>query len=161
MTSGNAPALTGSRLRIPALDLARGAALAAMVIYHAAWDLSFLGLIETDIRDHTGWILFARAIAASFLVLVGIGLVLAHASGADAPGWNRAASFKRLGMITGAALLVTAGTYAAMPDNFIFFGILHAIAVSSVLALPFLRLPSWAGDAVCRGGLRASLHGCP
>ena len=143
MTPDSTPASIGAGLRIPALDMARGGALLAMVIYHAAWDLSFLGLIEADIRDNAGWILFARAIAASFLALVGIGLVLAHASGPLAAGWNSKAYLKRLGLIAGAALLVTGGTYAPMPDNFIFFGILHAIAVSSVLALPFLRLPSW------------------
>jgi uncharacterized membrane protein len=38
-------------------------------------------------------------------------------------------------------LAVTLGTFFAFPESYIFFGILHCIAVSSVLALPFLRLP--------------------
>ena len=37
--------VTGERW--PALDAARGVAIAAMVIYHLAWDLSFVRLIAT------------------------------------------------------------------------------------------------------------------
>ena len=35
--------------RIDLVDVARGAALVAMVVYHFAWDLSFYRLIATDI----------------------------------------------------------------------------------------------------------------
>jgi uncharacterized membrane protein len=131
-------ALPAVRARVAGLDVARGAALAAMVIYHFAWDLSFLGLTAADIRDSAPWIWFARAIAASFLTLAGISLVLAH--GAEL---NRSAFLKRLGLVAGAALLVTVGTYLVFPEAFVFFGILHAIAAGSVLALPFLRAPAW------------------
>lgn len=142
----HSPAMTTAPLRVPGLDIARGIALVAMIIYHFAWDLSFLGLIDADIQEIPGWILFARSIAASFLVLVGIGLVLGHAA-----GWNRAAFLRRLGLIAGAAMLVSAGTYLVMPDNFVFFGILHAIAVASVLALPFLRLPALLTGLIAAG----------
>jgi uncharacterized membrane protein len=130
------PPAAAPRPRLAALDLARGLALVAMIIYHFAWDLSFLGLIAADIRDIPGWIWFARAIAATFLALVGVSLVLAHRDGFD-----RRAFLRRLVMIAGAAGLVTAGTAIVLPDSFVFFGILHAIALGSVLALPFLRLP--------------------
>ncbi|MCZ8377026.1 MAG: heparan-alpha-glucosaminide N-acetyltransferase [Beijerinckiaceae bacterium] len=124
--------------RLPFLDKARGIALAAMVVYHFVWDLSFLGLIDPAIRDSLLWSSFARVIAASFLVLAGIGLVLAHGQGLD-----RAKFLRRLALVAGAALLVTAGTWLVFPDAFVFFGILHAIALGSVLALPFLGRPVW------------------
>ena len=60
---------------------------------------------------------------------------------ADESGLAARAFLVRLAKIAGAAALITAATYVAFPQSFIFFGILHMIAVGSVLALPFLRLP--------------------
>lgn len=126
-----------ARRRWPAIDLARGVAIAAMVLYHLAWDLSFVRLIATDIVGHPAWQFFARAIAGSFLTLVGIGLYLGHGEGLRARSYLR-----RLAIIAGAALAITVVTRIATPDGYIFFGILHCIAASSVLALPFLRAPT-------------------
>lgn len=123
-------------LRIPLVDLARGVALLAMFVFHFAYDLSFFQLIETDVARHPGWSAFARSIAGSFLGLVGISLVLATQR-----GFNRRSFLRRLVLVVGAALAVTLATRAFMPQNYIFFGILHHIALASVLALPFLRLP--------------------
>lgn len=122
--------------RFAFVDIARGVALLAMFVYHFAYDLSFFGLIETDVVDEPGWRIFARCIAGSFLIVVGFSLVLATRK-----GLNRPAYLKRLAMVAGAAALVSLGTWFAIPGNFIFFGILHHIALASVLALPFLRLP--------------------
>ncbi|HEV2554691.1 MAG TPA: heparan-alpha-glucosaminide N-acetyltransferase [Bosea sp. (in: a-proteobacteria)] len=130
------PAAPSPRLRLEAVDLARGLALLAMFVFHFAYDLSYFGLIETHVPSEPGWRLFARLIAGSFLTLVGISLVLATRN-----GLNRHAFLKRLAMVAGAATLVTLATFFAMPRSFIFFGILHHVALGSVLALPFLRLP--------------------
>jgi uncharacterized membrane protein len=122
--------------RLPGIDVLRGIAVAAMIIFHFAWDLRFFGFIETNISQHPFWANFARAIAGSFLILSGISLVLL-----TQVDFDRDKFLRRLGIIGGAALLVTVVTFFAMPQAFIFFGILHCIALSSVLALPFLRLP--------------------
>lgn len=122
--------------RLAIVDIARGVALLAMFVYHFAYDLSMFRLIETDIVAEPGWRLFARGIAGTFLTIVGFSLVLATRKGLD-----HASYLKRLAMVAGAAALVTLGTWRFMPDDFIFFGILHHVAVASVLALPFLRLP--------------------
>ena len=147
-TPSDAPFPAGpprSRSRLDIVDLARGLALLAMFVFHFAYDLSFLRLIAVDVPGELGWRLFARLIAGSFLTLVGISLVLATRH-----GLNRKSYLKRLAMVAGAAALVTLGTYFAMPESFIFFGILHQVALASVLALPFLRLPviAVAGAAV-------------
>ncbi|MBN9438390.1 heparan-alpha-glucosaminide N-acetyltransferase [Bosea sp. (in: a-proteobacteria)] len=128
-----------ARGRIELLDLARGIALLAMFVYHFAYDLSFFRLIRVDVVSDPGWRLFARLIAGSFLAIVGFSLILATRN-----GLNRKAYAKRFAMVAGAALLVTIGTWFAIPENFIFFGILHHIALASLLALPFLRLPALA-----------------
>lgn len=134
--AGQTASTAPSSSRFALVDLARGFALLAMFVYHFAYDLSFFRLIETDVVIEPGWRLFARCIAGSFLTIVGFSLVLATRK-----GLNRKAYLKRLAMVAGAAALVSLGTWFALPGNFIFFGILHHIAVASVLALPFLRLP--------------------
>lgn len=124
--------------RIAALDLARGAALAAMAAYHGLWDLGFLHLTPLNLALTPPGRLAAHAIAGTFLLLVGIGLVLANGDGLRPRPF-----LLRLARIGGAALLITAATRFAFPQSYIFFGILHCIAVSSVLGLPFVFLPAW------------------
>lgn len=123
--------------RVSVIDIARGFALVAMAIYHFTWDLEFFGYVDPGTTAYGNWKIFARCIATSFLFLVGISLVLAHANGIRWPGFRR-----RLAMVVAAALAITVATWFAMPATFIFFGILHQIALASVLGLAFLRLPS-------------------
>ena len=124
------------KTRIEAVDIARGTALLAMAIYHFTWDLDFFGYIDPGTSVTGGWKVFARAIASSFLFLVGVSLYLAHGNGVRLQPFLR-----RLAVIAGAAAAITAITYWMFPDAFIFFGILHHIAVASVLGLAALRLP--------------------
>lgn len=125
-----------AKARVTAIDVARGCALVAMIVYHFAWDLSFLGFIETDVGMEPSWRAFAMGIAGSFLFIAGFSLVLAREAGQSWRGW-----LGRLGKIGLAAALVSAGTYAVMPHAFVYFGILHMIAAGAILALPFLKAP--------------------
>jgi uncharacterized membrane protein len=124
--------------RIVALDAARGLALVAMAIYHFAWDLEFFGYADAGMTAAGGWKFFARCIASSFLFLVGVSLFLAHGRGIRWPGF-----WRRLAMVAGAAAAISLVTWLAVPGGFIFFGILHQIALASLLGLAFLRLPWW------------------
>lgn len=117
-----------------------------MIAYHLVWDLGFLKLTAASYATTPGGRVAARVIAGSFLAIVGISLVLASRG-----GLRPRAYLIRLAKVAGAALAVTVVTWAAFPDSYIFFGILHEIAVSSVLALPFLAAPLWVVPvaAVC------------
>lgn len=123
--------------RIGAVDLARGAALVGMAAFHLTYDLALFGLIDPAAPFSGFWWVFARVVAAGFLCLAGLSLWLAHGHGLRGRAFVR-----RLAILGGAALLVTGATWIAMPERFIYFGILHAIAVFSVLGLPFLRAPA-------------------
>ena len=138
--------------RIDAVDMARGFALLTMAVYHFSWDLSFFQLIATPVGTDPAWKWFARCIAGSFLFLAGASLVLGHG---DEIRWRPFG--RRLAMVAGAAAAVTVVTYFAFRDSYIFFGILHCIALSSVLALPFLRLP-WPVTAACAALALAMPH---
>lgn len=108
-----------------------------MAAYHGLWDLGFLQLTPQNFALTPAGRLAAHGIAGAFLLLVGVGLVLANGDGVR---WRPFAL--RLARIGGAALLITLATWIAFPQSYIFFGILHCIAVSSVLGLPFVFLPA-------------------
>ncbi|UOM33688.1 DUF1624 domain-containing protein [Acuticoccus sp. I52.16.1] len=131
---GDAPTASPRR-RILWLDAARGVAIVAMVIYHGSFDLMFFGHVDWPVTTSPLWRGFAAGIASTFLFLVGVSLVAAHARGIR---WRP--FLTRLAWVAGGAAVVTLGTAYAMPVP-IYFGILHAIALFSLLALPFVRAP--------------------
>lgn len=124
--------------RLVVIDVLKGVAIAAMIVYHFAWDLSAYQLVAVDVTNELGWRIFARTIAGSFLALVGINLVLAMRR-----GFRPLPYFRRLVIILAAALLVSFGTWWLDPNTFVFFGILHLIFAASILALPFIHAPVW------------------
>lgn len=138
MTSGDVAVrrYDGKKLRLAWLDSLRGAALAGMVVYHVAWDLHAYGLMATDPSVASGWLAFGRFIAGLFLTLSGFGLALAQRQGATA-----FTATKRLLRIAVAAALVSVATWIAVPAAPVWFGILHCIVVTNVIALMLWRLP--------------------
>jgi uncharacterized membrane protein len=130
--------VSSSRPRFAIVDIARGVAIIAMVAYHLCWDLSYFRFISADVGYDPQWVVIARSILASFLFLVGVGLVLGHGRGIR---W--AAFWKRWLFVLAGALAISLATFFAFPDSFVYFGVLHAIALFSVLALPFLAAPLW------------------
>jgi uncharacterized membrane protein len=122
--------------RIDSIDIARGGALVAMAIYHFSWDLEHFGYAPPGMTETGGWRLFARAIASSFLILVGISLYLANGREIR---WR--SFWRRLAMVIAGALAITIVTWFIMREEFIYFGILHEIALASLIGLLFLRLP--------------------
>ncbi|MCU9848692.1 DUF1624 domain-containing protein [Defluviimonas sp. WL0024] len=129
--------MAGRPERIATLDIARTLALVGMAVFHFTFDLQMFGHLAPGTTATGGWVLFARLIAGSFLFLAGVSLQLAHGRGIRPRAFGR-----RFLMIAGAALLVTGATYMALPEQFVYFGILHSIAVASVIGLAFLRLPA-------------------
>jgi len=117
----------------------RGVAILAMVVYHFSWDLTFFGLANFRIFEDPGWIWFARLIAGTFLFVIGVAQVMAQQR-----GFSAHAFWRRFALVAGCAAIISAGTYAVDPRTFIFFGILHHIALASLLLWPCLRLPTVA-----------------
>lgn len=138
--------------RLAWLDAARGMALIAMAVYHFTWDLDYFGYIAPGTAATGGWKIFARLIAGSFIFLAGFSLVLGHRGEIRWRGF-----WMRFGRIVAAALLISGATYFIFPSSFIFFGILHHIAVASLLGLLFLRLPV-AVMLVCSAAAFAAPH---
>jgi uncharacterized membrane protein len=129
--------------RIPLVDAARGTAIVAMFVFHLTWDFSYFGYIDPQFVLGQPFSIFGDTIGSSFLGLAGASLVLAHA-----PRFRAGAYLRHLAMIIVAAAAISVATYIFMPDGFIFFGILHCIALASLIALPFLFLPWWGAALV-------------
>ncbi len=121
--------------RILALDLARTAAVIGMVVFHFTVDLQMFGYVPPDTTFQPFWYYFARLVAGSFLFLAGISLWLAHGNRLRWPAF-----WRRFAKIAAAALLVSVVSRWTTPAAPIHFGILHAIAACSLIALAFLRL---------------------
>lgn len=118
------------------LDAARGLAVLAMVVFHVIWDLAHFGYAPSNLPWTPPVRIFGHSIAFAFLFIAGVALVLAHR---DHMRWP--AFWRRFAIIVASAALVTAGTYVAFPKAYVFFGILHCIALASLIAVPFLLAP--------------------
>jgi uncharacterized membrane protein len=127
---------SGSFARIDAIDALRGLALVGMFVFHATWDLQNFGLISQHAVFNPSFMFFGHIVASTFLALSGGSLVLAMPDGR-----LRSKTWLRLGQIVAAAGAVTAVTYWLLPTEYVFFGILHCIALGTLIGLSLLRLP--------------------
>jgi uncharacterized membrane protein len=151
-----ADAPTSSRARVPAVDAMRAFALFAMIGYHFAFDLRFFGVIRTDFEHDPVCLAIRGAILSSFLLLAGVSLVLADRAAVPPRRF-----WRNVGEIAACALLVSAGSYVMFPQTYIWFGVLHAIAVTLIVARRFTRKPAIAagiGGLVILVGVLLSSH---
>ena len=102
-----------SRRRLPAIDIARTAALGGMSVFHGAWDLTLFGALPPGATQAPGWWIFARLIAGSFLFLSGMALWRAHGDGIRWPAFLRRLSV----LVLAAAAISLAGRVPAGPPN--------------------------------------------
>lgn len=124
--------------RLVLIDALRGLAVAQMIVYHFIYDLAYFGWIELTMTRDQPWVAWRAAIVTQFLLLVGVGLVLRTSF---KPSW--ADFWKRWAQIAAAALLVSVGTWPVFGPRFIYFGILHFVAASLLIARPLIRLGAW------------------
>lgn len=137
--------------RVDAVDALRGLALVAMIAYHFCFDLAYLRLAAFDFYRDPWWLHARTAILSSFLLLAGVSLVLAERT-VD----GRARFWRHVVRIAAGAAVVSLASYLVFPQSYIWFGVLHAIAVSLVLVRPLAqrpRLALFAGLAVIAAGV--------
>lgn len=117
------------------LDVARGFAIFLMFVYHFSYDLNYFGYIQQHFTQDPFWISFRTLIVSLFLTIMGISLYLASYRGLRKKRFRQ-----RLFLLIFYAALVSFGSWTMFPNAMIQFGILHFIAVASVLGLLFIRL---------------------
>lgn len=128
--------------RFDRLDALRGLAIVWMAAYHFGFDLNHFGLLQPRQFPNSNpvWVANRTAILSLFLFCAGFGQALALQA---AQGWPR--FWRRWAQVAGCALAVSAGSALVFPRSFIFFGVLHALALMLVLArlLAPLRAALW------------------
>jgi uncharacterized membrane protein len=125
-----------SHVRNNTLDIVRTIAITLMVIFHFIYDLKLFSYIDWDTPDGFGWRQFRWVIISLFFLCLGISLTFAHK--------NRVQGKKfliRFAQIFSAAILISVATYLAIPQNWIFFGVLHFLAFASCVAIWFVNMP--------------------
>ena len=126
--------------RISWIDATRGLALLAMAAYHFTWDLVAFRWIDSALILSRPFHLLGHAIASTFLLLSGVSLVLARKTRGRAL-WRDPRYWRRWAQIAAGAGAITLVSFQMFPQAPIFFGILHCIALSSLIALPFVEAP--------------------
>lgn len=126
--------------RYALIDYLRCLAILLMIIYHFSYDLYKLGLISRETITLFIFIVIARTCLCLFLFCVGYSIALNDDATPHLKRFLRSFGKNWL-KVTAGALLVTLTTYLLAPSNWIYFGILHCISISSLIALAFIRAP--------------------
>jgi uncharacterized membrane protein len=125
-----------SQNRYPMIDITRGMAVLLMIIFHFSYDLSAFKYLNINFQTDLFWWIFPRVIVFLFLFPMGQSLELVHRHSID---WSKV--MRRFAKIGFFALCISVFTYYAFPQNWIYFGTLHCIALCSILVLPTIGRP--------------------
>ena len=120
--------------RVSCVDTLRGVAIILMVIFHFCYDLQYFKIYNFHITSNPFFLNFRVLIVTLFLFIVGVSLYLSHQ---ETIRWHRVK--KRVFVLFGVALLISLVTYFIFPRTWIYFGIIHFIALASLFGLFFLR----------------------
>ncbi|MBC7548030.1 MAG: DUF1624 domain-containing protein [Polaromonas sp.] len=120
-----------TRPRFALIDTLRGSAIVWMTVYHFCFDLNQagglaarLGWVSQNFYSDPFWTLQRTLIVSLFLFCAGLSQAVAVQQGQSGQQF-----FKRWAQVAACALLVSIASYAMYPKSFIYFGVLHGIAV--------------------------------
>jgi len=131
--------------RLDSLDALRGVAMLWMTMFHFSFDLNQFGYIRQNFYTDPVWTWQRTAIVSLFLFCAGVGQAIAVAQGQSWPRF-----WRRWAQVAACALLVSAGSWWMYPSSFIYFGVLHGLALMLVVA----RLTThWGRGLWLLGGL--------
>ena len=126
--------------RFERLDVLRAVAIVWMAAFHFGFDLNHFGLLEPRQNFHRDllWTTQRTCIVSLFLFTAGIGQAVALQAG---QGWRR--FWRRWAQVAACAVLVSAGSALMFPRSWIFFGVLHGIAVMLIVCRLAAPLGAW------------------
>jgi uncharacterized membrane protein len=132
--------VTRQGLRFDRLDALRAVAIVWMAVFHFCFDLNYYQLlqpVQAFTRDPF-WTTQRSCIVSLFMFTAGLSQAVALQAG---QGWPR--FWKRWAQVAGCAVLVSIGSAQMFPNSWIFFGVLHGLAVMLVLCRLAGGLGAW------------------
>lgn len=132
-----AVAATSPPVRFEAVDALRGLAMVWMTIFHFSFDLNQFGYLKQDFYHDPLWTWQRTLIVSLFLFCAGLGQAIAVAQGQSWPRF-----WRRWSQVVACALLVTLGSWWMYPQSYIYFGVLHGMALMLIMARLTVR---WGG----------------
>ncbi len=124
-----AVAATSPPVRFDAVDALRGLAMVWMTAFHFSFDLNQFGYLKQDFYRDPLWTWQRTLIVSLFLFCAGLGQAIAVAQGQSWPRF-----WRRWAQVLTCALLVTLGSWWMYPQSFIYFGVLHGMALMLIIA---------------------------
>jgi uncharacterized membrane protein len=115
--------------RVEALDALRGLAMVWMTVFHLCFDLVYFGVWKQDFYGDPLWTWQRTCIVGLFLFTAGMSQTLAVQGGQD---WARFG--RRWLQIAACAVLVSLGSWWMFPQSWIYFGVLHGVAIMLIVA---------------------------
>ena len=144
--------------RFDSLDALRGMAIVWMTVFHGCFDLNHFGYLTQNFHVDPFWTWQRTAIVSLFLFTAGLGQAVAVQQGQSWPRF-----WRRWTLVAGSALLVSAGSYLMYPQTFIYFGVLHGMAVMLLIVRLTARWGRWlwllGGLAIAIKFIAAYAHG--
>ena len=137
--------------RFDRLDALRAGAIVWMAAFHFGFDLNHFGLLEPRQFFHRDvlWTTQRTCILSLFVFCAGLSQAVALQAGQGGPRFP-ASFWRRWAQVAGCAVLVSLGSALMFPRSWIYFGVLHGLAVMLILcrlAAP-LRVWLWPLGAV-------------
>ena len=124
-------------MRIDELDSLRATALALLLILIFVTDLNHFGIMNTETGDQWWWL--ARIAASLFVGISGVSYFLAHRL-----EYDFIKTSGRTQRLIFWAFVITIITYIFEPSAYVRFGVLHLLALASIVAFPVARKPEFA-----------------
>ena len=124
-------------MRIDELDSLRATALVMMLVLNFVTDLNHFGIMNTETGDQWWWL--ARIAASLFVGISGVSYFLAHRLEYDFIKTSGRTQRLRFW-----AFVITIITYIFEPSAYVRFGVLHLLALASIVAFPVARKPEFA-----------------
>ena len=122
MVAHTRPAAVDTRHSV--LDALRGTAVLWMTCFHFAFDLNYFGFIHENFYGDPLWTVQRTCILSLFLLCAGFGQAVAVHAGQT---WAR--FWRRWLQIAACAAAVSVGSALMFPNSWIYFGVLHGMAV--------------------------------